>query len=114
MKNKRDEIKILTIFNFFRLYDRVYFELFEKRFEIEHPSVVSSSCPTPGQGSAWLMETQPREPTIAAGLEGSQNESGEVAWGCYYVPFRGEDPSARTFVDILVGATPPLPRRRAG
>lgn len=97
MKNKRDEIKILTIFNFFRLYDRVYFELFEKRCEIEYPSIVSSFCPTPGQGSAWLMETQPRESTIAAGLQGSQNESGEVAWGVLLRPISRRRPLGEDF-----------------
>lgn len=41
-------------------------------------------------------------------FEGPESGSGEGR-GRYYVSFRGEDPSARTFVDILVSGAPPLP-----
>lgn len=67
---------------------------------------MNSSRPTLYRGSAWVMETRPRKLTIAARLQGSQNGSREVAWGRYYIPFRGEDLSARSFVNILVNVTP--------
>jgi len=74
--------------------------------------------PTPGQGFARLMETQPRQPVIAAGLRGGRSGSGgDGRERRYYISFRGEDPSARTFVDIPVSAAPPrraAPPSRAG
>lgn len=60
----------------------------------------------PGQGFAWLMETQPRRRLLQAEEAATEAEGTSGRKRRYYVSFREEDPSARTFVDILMGTTP--------
>lgn len=63
-----------------------------------------------GAANGDIAESRLLQPVF----KGARTETEKQGGGRYYVSFRGEDPSAKTFVDILVGAASRHPYRGDG